>query len=673
MKKYKKIYGVLIFTNIFIIMFSLISHAEEYTSDKKGLDIIFVMDYSGSMKTNDPEHIAQGMVKAFIDTVHSADIRIGFVAYNDRLLSTTSPLSVATNEERKELKKLIDAAYYSGNTDTGLGLRYAHELITEETERKKVIVLISDGESDLKGSATGRVLENSLQDEEYVTQQCEEQGIPIYTIAFGRYDGNTASLEALSNRTQAQMYSVEEPAALIQILYGIFADNMDYSIEQITDSIYASGMQNIRLKLDEAYLDELDVLVISPQPIASVSVLYGEQTIEATNLVNYAVAKITDVKPDTKELIVETKTVKNQKLQIYLVSYRNLLPILEIESTVEKKAPLRYKVYFKDKAGAIISDEAFYKNFICQLASIREDGSDEQVLPVEIKDGVIAGKTSFNKSGNYYIEGQLDDSMGSALFSPVKVEVNNSLPIGNLPEMGIITVISKEKQYLLNDFFLDPDGDPLNYEMKGEDNSIVEAVISNGNLIIKPIKTGSQILTLLVSDGEETLEYPYQLTVSPLCKVYWWCLLLFCIIVTGILWKAFHIPKPELELIAEEKKHNHFCGKLDLYCTGQPESGKEIPPLSFQLHKIKDNKMTLGALMRDYSEVSEALELDCINLIADEDRRMILYHMSKASVMIGNSIVCRQIKYNVSFGDVIYITSPDGAYDLEMHYIAMIQ
>lgn len=83
--------------------------------------------------------------------------------------------------------------------------------------------------------------------------------------------------------------------------------------------------------------------------------------------------------------------------------------------------------------------------------------------------------------------------------------------------------------------------------------------------------------------------------------------------------------------------------------------------------------MTLGALMRDYSEVSEALELDCINLIADEDRRMILYHMSKASVMIGNSIVCRQIKYNVSFGDVIYITSPDGAYDLEMHYIAMIQ
>ena len=63
------------------------------------------------------------MVKAFIDTVHSADIRIGFVAYNDRLLSTTSPISVGTNEERQVLRQLIDAHGYSGNTDIGLGLR----------------------------------------------------------------------------------------------------------------------------------------------------------------------------------------------------------------------------------------------------------------------------------------------------------------------------------------------------------------------------------------------------------------------------------------------------------------------------------------------------------------------------------------------------------------------
>ena len=75
---------------------------------------------------------------------------------------------------------------------------------------------------------------------------------------------------------------------------------------------------------------------------------------------------------------------------------------------------------------------------------------------------------------------------------------------------------------------------------------------------------------------------------------------------------------------------------------------------------------------RDYPEISDALGLDLLHLIADEDRRMILYHTSNAVVMIGNSIVCRQIQYSVSFGDVIYITSQDGAYELEMHYITAV-
>ena len=130
--------------------------AEEFASRKTGLDIVFVMDYSGSMKANDPGYIAKGMVKAFVDTVHSADIRIGFVAYNDRLLSSASVAPVYTNEERQELKELIDKDEYSGNTDIGMGLRYAYELIGQGEERDRAIVLISDGESDLTGSTTGR-------------------------------------------------------------------------------------------------------------------------------------------------------------------------------------------------------------------------------------------------------------------------------------------------------------------------------------------------------------------------------------------------------------------------------------------------------------------------------------------------------------------------------------
>ena len=91
------------------------------------------------------------------------------------------------------------------------------------------------------------------------------------------------------------------------------------------------------------------------------------------------------------------------------------------------------------------------------------------------------------------------------------------------------------------------------------------------------------------------------------------------------------------------------------------------------MHRVKENRISLGSLLEAYPEACGALDLDRIFLVADEDRRMILYHTADASVMVGSSILCRQIRYSVSFGDVVYIASEDGAYDLEIHYIAVIQ
>ena len=105
----------------------------------------------------------------------------------------------------------------------------------------------------------------------------------------------------------------------------------------------------------------------------------------------------------------------------------------------------------------------------------------------------------------------------------------------------------------------------------------------------------------------------------------------------------------------------------------QPETEEEILPLSFSMIQFTDNKLSLDLLFKAYPEAIDALELDAIYLVADEERRMVLYHASKSSVMIGNSIACREIQYSVSFGNVIYITSPDKRYDLELHYIAVIQ
>lgn len=679
MNKHILFFILCLFLNFFP---SFVIHAEEFTCETNSLDIMFVMDYSGSMKANDPEDIARGMVKAFIDTVHSTDIRVGFVAYNDRILSSTSPQTIRTSEERLNLKNLIDEEVYYGNTDIGLGLSYARELIETKTKRKQVIVLISDGESDLRGSHTGRDLAVSQAELRETTQKCAKEDIPIYTIAFGTYDGNKEVLVQISEKTSAQMYTVETPERLMEILYGIFNTNMDYRIQKITDSAYASGMQSIRIGLEEKYLDELDVLLISPQSIGDTHIFYGNEEIETINLKNYVVGKITEVNDEINELTVQVETKNYQNLQLYMVSYRALLPILNINTFLYKNEELDFAFYFKDKTGNIVKDNVFYQDFTNEifLTKAEEDllNSDKlHVLKTEIIDGYIQGKEILKQSGTFFVHTYLEDSMGKVVFPTIEIQVQNRCPEGGLPVNERYTVLMKEQMFSLDEYFSDPDGDNLTYALKeslgSTEKKPLQTELNDGILRIKPVKSGKGMVQLEVTDGEAVFTYTYEAEVIPLWKVYWWIIVLLVVLCAVLFWKLKHKAKPELKQLVADTRKNQFCGRLDAYFTVQPETEEEILPLSFSMHQFTENKLSLDALFKAYPEAIEALELDAIYLVADEDRRMVLYHRSKGSVMIGNSIACKEIQYSVSFGNVIYITSPDKRYDLELHYIAVIQ
>lgn len=141
--------GILLCCIVLCLLFPEKVHAEEIVSEKEPVDIIFVIDCSGSMKTNDVSRMGLSMVQAFVDTVQAEDIRIGYVAYNDSILSYSAPKSIALAEEREALKEEIGAITYSRDTDIGLGVSYACELLSAEKNTRKIMVLISDGETDL--------------------------------------------------------------------------------------------------------------------------------------------------------------------------------------------------------------------------------------------------------------------------------------------------------------------------------------------------------------------------------------------------------------------------------------------------------------------------------------------------------------------------------------------
>ena len=96
-----KVLRRLLYCIILSLFFPLTGYAEEIVPQKEQLEIIFVIDSSGSMKTNDPSGIGLDMVQAFIDTMQTQGIHIGYVAYNNEILSYSAPETIETAEKRK--------------------------------------------------------------------------------------------------------------------------------------------------------------------------------------------------------------------------------------------------------------------------------------------------------------------------------------------------------------------------------------------------------------------------------------------------------------------------------------------------------------------------------------------------------------------------------------------
>ena len=663
---------IICFCLIFLITFSFPIQAKEFTSQRNGLDVMFAIDSSGSMASNDPQRIGMSMVKAFIDTVHIENIRIGCVAYSDQIVSVISPVTIEEPSAREELKSHLDQIAYSGDTDMGLGIKTALEAMPEEEGRDRILVVISDGETDLPGG-TGRTEAQSQEDLRASAKICARENIPVYGVAFGQYDGSRDSLTEITAQTGGEVCQVTEPEDLIEILYGIFDNNFSYKIQQLSSGIYGQGTQEIRVSLEEPYLDEMDLLLISSGQAGTASIQYGEKVIPLSVSANYGVGKIDhgEIDSSIKDMTLTAATFQRQSLKLYLISYRELLPVFSVEEKIRKNQEIPYQVYFKDRQGQIIADEGFYSRFQWILEEEDENGSHMVQKEARLKDGVLEGAIEVSRSGRLELHGNLEDNLGSYPFD-AELSAVNTPPQGSLPQISV-SRLGGEKEYLLDEYFQDADGDSLSYTVGSGTEGRAEIRLEGSRLNIKPQKSGRQTFTVFVSDGEDTLSYPVEVEVTPLWITFWWAILAAVVAAALILFKIFYRPKPQIEIIAQRKQGNRFAGKMDAYVTVQPDGTEEIPPLTFPMYKIRDSRVCLGDLMREYPEVVDALRLDLIFLIADENRRMILYHTSPSTIMTGSSILCRQIQYSLGFGDVLYITAPDGAYELEIHYIAVIQ
>lgn len=186
---------------IFIVVgFIAFASNNVHAKANDGIDVVLVMDSSGSMKKTDPMSLRIPAAKLFVSLLDKKD-RASVVSFSDTSypIIHLTPVDNEINKDNlfKAADKISSAGLFTNLYDAlNGGLDILSE--GEKNGRSKIIVLMSDGMMDVGDTGKDRELVEKIKNEMAAT--LEDKGVKVYTIAFTE-QSDKLLLEKISKRT----------------------------------------------------------------------------------------------------------------------------------------------------------------------------------------------------------------------------------------------------------------------------------------------------------------------------------------------------------------------------------------------------------------------------------------------------------------------------------------
>lgn len=194
---------------------------ERTTSGER--DIVLVLDVSGSMAGSPMEETKKASVK-FIDTILDEDASIGIVTYDD-----SASMQADFSADKAALEATVSGIYDGGSTNIEAGLAEADSMLRTSGARKKIIVLMSDGEPNAGKEGDELIA---------YADSLKEKGIIIYTLGFFE------SLGGYKSYAQTLMEGIASDGCHYEVAS---ADDLVFFFEDMADQI--NGQKYIYIRI----------------------------------------------------------------------------------------------------------------------------------------------------------------------------------------------------------------------------------------------------------------------------------------------------------------------------------------------------------------------------------------------------------------------------------------
>lgn len=641
----------------------------EEVSDN-GCDIVFVLDISGSMKQTDANKISIEIIKMIIDVCSSGDNRVGFVAYNDTIAYSYDLTEINNEKNSKKIKNYIDKVEFKGETDIGLGLNKAVHLLVDKFDDKKqpIICLLSDGETDLENSNTGRTEADSEKDVRKSISLAEKHNIPIYTIGLNnRFNEVVDYLEVIANQTQGKSYVASSPFQLLEIINGILSQYQTSTLINEKTVLSNGKMQENEISIPNQYIEKYRIIILASAKIETAGIVETKKnkaTVKSSKY--YSVIELDH--PAKEKVTVYYKTKKGASVSVNVQAICNFDGNFEFSENIDLHQEQSIRFSFVDKdTNTKIQDEQIYKDLECEFYIINEDTKEESSITYqEDTDGLTASFTP-DKTGTYTIKMQYHSSFGKGSYQSNRFQVTD-VPSKDIGKIEVKMCKDESKQYDLEKLFESKIDTDFDYSIEDITGNAVKVSMADNKLVLEAQEIGDGSISVIAQKNDDK----YRITLYTQVKTFWGLYqeyivgiaIASIIVVTLFIYFIVYLINKRRQKKGLERE---FSGYLVGYFI-DVKSANDTHTMKWDLSQYPGVGITLNTLVNDAGITDYFMGADRIWIYPKGKTEIEIVHSLEGSIFVGHRLISKDIPTPIQNGEVIYVCFEENGAEIELHY-----
>jgi len=391
-------------TLLFTTIMSICAIAEENAHSSPPMDVVLIMDSSGSMKNTDPDQLRKPAAKLFISLLSPTD-RSSVVSFSDKGYPVAFLTPVDSTKNKERLFSAVDKISTRGMFTNLYGALEGARRVFERNpvpDRKKIIILMTDGKMDLGDAIQTDALKKQLKEE--MLPWLAKDDIEVHTIAFTE-QSETQLLKELSSATNASFNIAKTDKELHTVYSTIFEQNkspnmLPFDGEKFTIDPAIKEVTIVGSK------DNADVVLTLLSPSnQQISVANKSDNINWFQSSQFDIITITT--PESGQWQIKASTGKNKA---YIVTDLQLKLAIEPESPIVGEGVF-IRAWLEDK-GKIIDKESILATISPELHITTPEG-ENHVLALDIEadeqdetkaSGVFFSYIAFPSLGKHSIQ-----------------------------------------------------------------------------------------------------------------------------------------------------------------------------------------------------------------------------------------------------------------------------